>query len=730
MNDLPSTSYLDRNVVLKILSALQPLLDTELIGRAFDASTKAHGNQFRRSGEPYLNHPVEVAKILAELHLGSATVAAALLHDVVEDSSITLDEIKASFGEEIAFLVDGVTQITGIQLLNKEQRQAETLRKMLLSMAKDLRVILIKFADRLHNLRTLQFLTSEQIKKIATESMEIYAPLAHRLGMAAIKSEMEDLSFKYLYPKEYQALAGKLKETKQERERYLEEVAIPLRIRLKEQGIKAEVYGRSKHFYSIYRKMVNRNVPFDEIYDLFALRVVVPSVKDCYQAFGIIHSFWNPVFSRFKDYIASPKSNMYQSLHTTVVDNTGKLLEIQIRTIEMHKTAQAGIAAHFHYKEGSRFSASDEHLTWLSHIEEWQKELSDSNEFMEFLKIDLFPAEIFVFTPKGDITQLPKGATAMDFAFSIHTDLGIHCIGCKINSKVMPVDTPLKSGETVEILRSENQHPSPEWIRYVHTSRAKSALRRWLNQEGSVQSRDLGNEILSAEHQKLQIETPYKEWLELAAKSQKIVTVDLMLEMVGKGNLPVFQILHQLPADQFKKSSVPMMRRLVNKMMGSPASSPIRIADNENLMIRFGRCCMPVPGEKIIGFITKGRGVAVHRMNCPNALMLATNKERRVEVEWNTDEKNHFKVRLEVIAKNRMHLLSEMTHAISQFNSNILNAHILTKQEVVQDVFIIEVVHLRQLKKIIASLKAIKGIQKIIRGRLQDEEPPKPEAPL
>ncbi len=719
VNPGPLESLYEKEPVLDTLINAQPSLDRDILGKAYDYCVRAHGQQIRKSGEPFLQHPVEVAKILAAQHLGTAGVAAGLLHDVVEDSATPLEEIQKEFGEEVAQLVDGVTKITEIQKTDREERQAETFRKMLLSMTRDIRVILIKFADRLHNLRTLGFLPPDRIRSIAKETMEVYAPLAHRLGMAGIRSELEDLAFKHLHPKEYRELAAKVRESQEVRERYIRELVHPMRLRLQEEGVHAHVYGRSKHLYSIHRKMSHQHLPFDEIFDIFALRIITNSVRDCYIALGIVHSLWNPLPARLKDYIASPKSNMYQSIHTTVVGPDGKLLEVQIRTQQMHKVAEAGIAAHWIYKEGGRFSPSEEHVRWLAQIEEWQKDLSDSNEFLEFLKIDLFPAEIFVFTPKGDIVQLPKGATALDFAFAIHTDLGIHCISSKINGRIMPMNASLKSGCTVEIIRSETQQPNLEWLRYVRTSRAKSALRRWLSQEGKVRSRDLGAELIKREYQRLGISMAYPDWLAQAAKAVGVESTDQMLEMVGQGHLTSFDILHKLPVEQAGSGRFQSVRRLVEKIR---PEVPIRIEGDENLMIRFARCCMPVPGEKIVGFRTRGRGLAVHSIRCPNAVLMASEKERCVAVDWNTRDKVHLKVRIEVIAKNRINLLSELTAAISTYHSSILNAHITTHEDVVHDAFIIEVVHLRQLKRILSALQKIKGVQKVVRGRVEGDD--------
>lgn len=718
------TSY-SKEKVLKELVRLHPSLKKEILGKAFDYCEQAHKNQVRKSGEPFIFHPVEVARYLAHQQMDTATVAAGLLHDVVEDSGISLGEIENEFGKDIAILVDGVTKIKEMQMINKnkEERKAETFRKILLSMAKDIRVIIIKFADRLHNLKTLRYLSKQQIENMSRETMDVYAPLAHRLGMASVKSEFEDLAFSYLHPEEYEGIITRMKDSRMEREEYIERILNPVRRELKGANLGGEVCGRPKHYYSIYRKMQQRGMSLDEIYDLFAVRIILDSVDKCYLALGVIHSLYTPLQVRFKDYIASPKSNLYQSLHTTVVGPNGKMVEFQIRTVEMHRTAEAGIAAHWNYKEGGKFSTSDEHMSWLRQIVEWQEELADSNEFLEFLKIDLFPADVFIFTPGGDVIQLPKGATALDFAFSIHTDLGVHCVGVKINGKMMPLDTVLQSGSTVEVLRAEEQQPTMEWMRYVRTSRAKSALRRWLNQEGKVRSRDLGKELLKREYEKLNLKISLEEWLKRAAKALKTDGVSPMLEKIGKGELSIYQVMHDLPAEDVGSRQTLSMRNLVNSLRLTSKKSAIRIEGDKNLMIRFARCCMPVPGEKIVGFITRGRGVAIHRIDCPNALMLAHETERRMDVEWNTKNKVYFKVRIEVIANNRNGLLAEQALAIAEYQANIANANILTRENMTHNIYILEILHLQQLKKIISALKKIKGVQKVVRGRMEESAP-------
>ncbi|MFQ6094198.1 MAG: RelA/SpoT family protein, partial [bacterium] len=517
--------------------------DLDFITHAYRFSEMAHKNQSRRSGRPYMDHCVEAARILAGLHLDSATIAAGLLHDVVEDTKITIEQVREEFGEEIAGLVDGVTKIGGLTFQSREEQQAENFRKMLLSMAKDIRVILIKFADRLHNMRTLEHLSPKKAKEIALETLDVYAPLAHRFGISRIKWELEDLSLKYIHPRAYQELEAKITETRQEREQYIKEVEKPLVKELKKAGVKANIYGRAKHFYSVYEKMNRRNVPFEEIQDLLAIRVIVSTVQDCYHALGVVHSLYTPVQDRFDDYIATPKSNMYQSLHTTVVGPRGKMVEIQIRTREMHRIAEEGIAAHWRYKEGKeKEDELDQHMRWLRQLIDWQVETPDPREFLESLKIDLFQDEAFVFTPKGDLFRLPKGSTPIDFGFAVHTDIGLHCSGARVNGKFVPLSTPLRSGDTVEIITSPSQKPNQDWLNIVKTPRAKSKIRGWLREQLHEQSVKLGEEILERELKKHRIKKRPKE--ELLGIAQDFGFFDLsgLYAALGSGDLSGLQV--------------------------------------------------------------------------------------------------------------------------------------------------------------------------------------------
>jgi GTP diphosphokinase / guanosine-3',5'-bis(diphosphate) 3'-diphosphatase len=703
---------------VKKVQEVNPKVRPDLIDRAYRFSWNAHKNQTRKSGEPFLAHPVSVALILAEQKLDSITIAAGLLHDVLEDTVITRDAIKAEFGDEVLLLVEGVTKIQQFHMKSRQERQAETYRKMLLSMAEDIRVIIIKFADRLHNLRTLKYLEPDKISLIAGETLDIYAPLAHRLGMAKIKWELEDLAFKYLYPQEYKDIVSKVVASRDDREVLVESFAQPLRNLLAEEGVEATVIGRPKHFYSIYRKMVQRSKPFEEVYDLLALRVITNSLKDCYYTLGIIHSKWRPLQDRFKDYISTPKSNGYQSLHTTVFSEKGNILEIQIRTREMNQVAEEGIAAHWLYKENedSRppLSKDDGVLDWLKNVIEWQKELTDSTEFFEFFKIDLFNAEIFIFTPKGDLISLPKGATAIDFAFAVHTSLGLHCIGAKVDGKIKPINHTLKSGETVEILQSASQKPSSDWLREIKTPKARSAIRRWLKTTGRQESIELGKKIISAGYKKIESTTPFVDHVQSLLQFLGITNLDRLYELVGTGELSISRVMRYFELKNVKRF-VPsqMVSRLMRTLKGK--NKGVLVGGTDNLMVRFSRCCNPIPGDAIIGFVTKGRGISIHRANCPNVGLFQDNKERNIEVSWEDHDFKKYVIPLQILAEDRPGLLHEIAEAFTSSGANVVEANLKTAQTYANGIFKIEIQNKNQLKQIFRRVQKIKGVQQITR---------------
>ncbi len=712
MTDLLTDCFTDQ------IREINPRLNLDLIEKAYKLSLSAHKDQKRKSGEPYIRHPMAVAIILAEQKLDSVTIAAALLHDVLEDTPITLARLIEDFGEEIAQLVDGVTKIRTFEIKNREERQAETYRKMLLSMAKDIRVIIIKFADRLHNLRTLDALSPERIAAIASETLDIYAPLAHRLGMAKIKWELEDLAFKYLYPEDYKNVVAKVVGSRNEREKLIDSFTIPLRQKVASENITATIIGRPKHFYSIYRKMANATKSFEEIYDLLAIRVITSDLRACYAILGLVHSLWKPIADRFKDYISMPKSNGYQSLHTTVVGDSGNIVEIQIRTWEMNQVAEDGIAAHWLYKEGenSGFSTDDHQLAWLKNLIEWQKDLTDSAEFVEFFKIDLYHAEIFVFTPKGDLISLPKGATVLDFAFAVHTDLGIHCVGAKVDGKIEPLNTLLRSGFTVDILHSNSKTPSIDWLTDVHTPKGRSALRRWFKNTGKRESIDLGKKILRSHFNKLHLASPFSEFVPTLLSSLGINHLERLYELIGNGELPVARVMRYLNEHR-KHQSMPS--RVVSKIVNSirPKSPGIIVGDTDNVMVRFANCCNPIPGDPITGFVTRGRGIVVHHADCPNLAYISRDEERLMSVSWDDHHDRQYFVSLEILATDRSGLLHDVTGVFSNFGADVIDGSLTTVRDQVRNIFKLKIQNKNQLKQIIDRLQKIKGIEKVTRTR-------------
>lgn len=691
-------------------------VDIPLLRKAYEFSNKAHQGQFRESGDPYIQHCLEVAFILAEQHLDTATIAAGMIHDVVEETSITLEEIKEEFGEEIAMLVDGVTKIGELKFESAEEEQAEYYRKLLLSMAKDIRVIIIKLADRLHNMRTLNALPGEKQNKIAQETKEVYAPLAHRFGMARIKTELEDLFFKYLEPEAYADLLRNITERRDLREEYIQEVVKPLKEELNKSDIKAEITGRAKHLSSIYRKIKEQHKPLDEIYDLFAIRVIVDTVGECYQALGLIHSLWTPVAERFRDYIATPKRNMYQSLHTTVIGPRGRAVEIQIRTHHMHHTAEYGIAAHWLYKEGKKeLDESDKQMIWLREVLEWQRELSNPSEFLEYLKIDLFQDDVFVFTPRGELKQLPKGSTPLDFAFAVHSDVGHHCAGAKVNDKMVPLNTILSSGDKVEIITSHHQFPSPDWLKIVKTTKARSKIRHYLKQKEYEESLNLGKVLLEKELRKHHHKILGEHELTDLSMRLNLSSVEALFSALGKGNLSVKHVLQEiLPEEKPSEVKEGFIQKFVEKARGG---SGIKVQGMGNLMFRFAQCCQPIPGERVIGFVTRGRGVSIHRADCFNALQMMVDSDRKVEVEWDVDKNQSFMVKLEILLEDRKNMLRDITEAIADADTNVRGAEIKPGQAATVGTFIIEVKNLRHLNRAIKRIKRVKGVIEVERAK-------------
>lgn len=695
--------------LLRKIKRYSPKANTDMLLYAFEFSLEAHKDQLRKSGEPYFVHCLEVAKILTELKLDSTTIAGGLLHDVAEDTGVSIVEVEEKFGSEVAQLVDGVTKISELRFDSLEERQAENFRKMLLSMVKDIRVILIKFADRLHNMRTIEYLPKKKQERIAFETRDVYAPLAHRLGLAKIKWELEDLVLKTLNPDTYWDLVKKIADKREQREKYIRRVTTPIRRELRKANIKASITGRPKHFYSIFGKMQSRNVGFDEIYDLLAIRIIVKKVEECYYVLGIVHNLYTPIHERFKDYIATPKSNMYQSLHTTVFGPEGIKVEIQIRTEDMHRTAEEGIAAHWLYKEGrAKGDDLDKHLSWLRQVLEWQNEIKDPAEFMENLRIDLFQDEVFVFTPKGDLLKLPVSSTPVDFAFAVHTEIGMHCIGAKVNGRIVPLNYKLKSGDSVEIITSQNQKPNPDWIKFVKTTKARSKIKRWIKDSFYEQSVKLGEEILNKQLKRYNIKKESID-LEEIAQSLNFQNSQQLLASIGSGDTSVHTLINRISPEKNIEIKEPSgLKKFIDRARG--ASKGVRVQGLDNLMITFGRCCQPLPGDKILGFITRGRGIVVHRRDCKNILTLIDDPERKIEVEWDVDRDKHFMVRLHLMGQDRKHFLRDISESISQTDTNIVSVEMKVEDSFVNSNLILEVRNLQHLTRVINKISKVESV--------------------
>lgn len=712
--------------------------DLDLIEKAYYYGKKAHEGQLRKSGEPYFIHPIAVANILCDMELDMQTIAAGLLHDVVEDTEFTYEDIKNDFGEEIADLVDGVTKLGQIKYKSKEETQAENLRKMFLAMSKDIRVILIKLADRLHNMRTLKFMPPEKAKAKATETLEIYGGIASRLGIYKVKWELEDIALRYIDSDGYYDLVEKVAKKRSQREDYIERIVHILKEKFDEVNINCDIYGRPKHFYSIYRKMKNKHKDFEEIYDLMAVRIIVNSVKDCYAVLGMVHTLWKPIPGRFKDYIAMPKPNMYQSLHTIVVGPDGEPLEIQIRTNEMHNIAEYGIAAHWKYKEGKttvKESKLEEKLQWLRQMMEWEKDLKDPQEFMDALKDDVFNSQVYVFTPKGDVIELPAGSTPIDFAYRVHTNVGNKCVGAKINGRIVTLDYKLQNGNIVEILTSANSSgPSRDWINIVQTPNAKSKIRQWFKKERREENIERGSLILEKEFKKYSIPTKdpiiEKYMLQMARKFNQPTVGDLVAT-IGYGGIMPSQIVPKVKElyekDCVKKSSEIKVVDDINKhSIGEQEytkkrkkSSPqgIIVKGVDNILVRFAKCCNPIPGDEIIGYITKGRGVAVHRKDCPNSnLDNDYFKNRLVEVSWENSNNAKFEAEIQIQAEDRRGIINDITHivAIEKVSLNGINAR-KGKLNIVSVNLLVEVDSIETLTLLMKKVRAIPGVEDIYR---------------
>ena len=712
----------------RALESYADRLDVDAIQRAHALAVEAHSGQSRASGEEYVSHTVEVATILAQLRLDTDTIVAGLIHDTIEDTETTLTDLEQQFGPQVAAIVDGVTKLGRVEFRSATEQQVENYRKMLLSMASDARVILVKLADRLHNMRTLGHLPDHKRRRIALETREIYGPLAHRLGMAAIRWELEDLAFKFLEPDEYEALGKLLRQRRKAREREILEMKLPLEEALNDAGIKAMVSGRPKHLWSIHRKIVTQNRPFDDIYDLMAMRVLTQTLQDCYAALGVIHSRWTPIPERFHDYVATPKSNMYRSLHTTVFGPGGRRYEIQIRTEDMHRTSEYGIAAHWRYKEDGQTrddDEADEALTWFRQVLEWQQDTAEPEEFMEFLRMDLFRGEIFVFTPEGDVKALPTGATPIDFAYAVHTEIGQRCAGAKVNGRIAPLSRELKNGDAIEILTNPKQRPSRDWLAFVKTSRARQSIRQWIRKEEFDSAHKLGKDLLDRELKKARLTLPSDPHTRLeGAIALGYPDVDHVYAGLGRGDIGPTAVIKQFHSEHDPSEAATREPSALSKLAARLRISGrgVRIQGMDNLMVRYSRCCQPVPGDPVIGYVTRGRGVSIHRQDCPNVLALSRDPERRIEIEWAAEKGDRFFVKLFMRGTDRRGLLSDVAKAITDTGTDISHADMRTTQGGMTGEFVVEVRDLAHLEKVRRSIGRVNGVLDVERREHFDED--------
>ena len=710
--------------------------DIKLIQKAYEYAKAKHGDQLRKSGEPYIIHPVQVAYTLAELGLDEDTICAALLHDVLEDTDTSYEDLEKEFNEEVAYMVDGVTKLSKLQYASVEEQQVENYRKMFLAMGKDIRVILIKLADRLHNMRTLKFLSRDRQIANAKETMELYAPLANRLGVYSLKWELEDLSFKYLYPEDFREIVEGIDKKREERLKFIDQIMEQIKAELKKQKIEAEVTGRAKHLYSIYRKMKRDNVTLDQIYDLFALRIIVNSVKDCYASLGVVHDLYNPMPGRFKDYIAVPKPNMYQSLHTTLIGPKGTPFEVQIRTWDMHKVAEFGIAAHWAYKESSFLSGKkanvkveEDKLAWVRETLEWQSEMQNPEEFMQTLKKELFEDEVYIFTPKGAIKVLPKGSTPIDFAYQIHEQIGHHMVGCKINSKMMPIVTKLKNGDIVEIITSDqSKGPSRDWLKFVKSSRARNKILSWFKKTQREENIEKGKDLIEKELKKIGVKHDdlFKpEFIQAALNRYKFTSLEDMYSSVGFGSITPNKVIARMleeyrkshkEDDLVEKTLEALAKEKANKT--KPSQNGIIVKGIDNCLVKLSKCCNPVPGDEIIGYITRGRGVSVHRTDCVNAKNLLSEGNRIIDVYWNDNKKTTYSVDIEVYANDRKGLLADIIKVLGDNKCTIMAViSRATREKIAITELTIEVENIEKLNGVLKALRKIDSVYEVKRKK-------------
>jgi len=706
--------------LIKKIKLYNPDVDEQLVEKAYETSKKYHQNQYRKSGGPFIVHPLEVAGILAGLELDQVSIVSAILHDVIEDTDYSLEAAKKDFGPNIANIIDGVTKLDKIVFTSKEEQQVNNIRKMIIAMSEDVRIILVKLGDRLHNMRTLFPLDEEKRRIISTETLEVYAPIAHRLGIYQIKSELEDLSFKYLYPKEYEKIKNMIDEKLEERKSLIDEAVKIISKKLKEVKISADISGRIKTYYSVYNKIIKQNRKFEDIYDIIAIRIIVNDVKSCYAVLGIIHSLWKPVPGRFRDFIANPKFNMYQSLHTTVIGVKGKPVEIQIRTYEMHKFAEYGIAAHYKYKEGGfkKLSEFDKRVAWIRQILDWQKELKDPQEYMESLKLDLFEEEVFVFTPKGKVLNLPRGATTIDFAYQIHTDVGHNIIGSKINGIMAPIETVLENGDIVEIIVSKtNKGPSRDWLNVVKTSSARNKIKQWFSKEQRQETYNVGRDIMLKVLRKngLSFKSVPAEIFDEVTKDMNLGKVDALFRNIGSHKISAHQVFTKIikKLSQQESAKELTIEDIHRKEIEKKESSGIKVKGMEDVLVTIARCCNPVPGDNIVGYITRGKGISVHRIDCNNVnASMSSEKQRFIDVEWDKRAPYKFNTEIQIDALDRTKLLRDITNIISEYDLNIVSANSLRtdKSGYIKFRFLIEISNKYILKDVINNIKQIDSV--------------------
>jgi len=708
------------NDIIDKITEYYPDVDLDIIDRAYIYSARVHDGQVRLSGEPYLSHPLEVAGILTEMKLDVVSVVAGLLHDVVEDTHATIEEINEMFGKDIGHIVSGVTKLSVLPFSSGSQaRQAESIRKMILAMADDIRVILIKLADRLHNMRTLKFHSPKKKAKIARETLDIYAPIAGRLGIYWIKKELEDASFMYIQPDEYSKIEQYVNKDKEEGEKYIETVRDLIKKKMDEHNLECEVLGRYKYFFSIYKKMLSQNLEFEDVYDIIAFRIILDTVPHCYEALGVIHSLWKPVAKKFKDYIGVPKPNMYQSLHTTVIGPFGERIEIQIRTWEMDKVAKSGIAAHWSYKEDLHLDEkTTKTFSWIQNLVENQENFKNPDEFLENVRIDLFPDEVYVFTPRGEIKTVPSGATPVDFAYLIHTEVGNQCVGSKVNGRIVPLQYELKTGDTVEISTSKKSHPSKDWLNFVKTVKARSRIRQWIKTQEKERSFTLGREMCEKAFRKyrLNFNTLLKsEEMEKVVEHFGFKHMDDLIASVGYGKITPLQIIRKVePKPEEKEDSESFLDKIISRVKKKKPKMGVTVKGVDDILIKFGKCCQPVPGDSITGYITRGYGVTVHRTSCVNAMKMSP--ERQIDVEWSVDIADTYPVKILIRSYDRVGLLADITANISKNGANILSANTETREsKIVDSSFTIAVENTDHLNRVLSAIRKIKHIQEVRR---------------